>query len=95
MSRHWFARRFPVGDPRNAMAPVSREGHLVAWAFVGAMALGAIGFGLFALANLFVVGMIFFVGIAAVAATAFILIASARGDTARTVADYRNKHAQS
>lgn len=33
----WFARRFPVGNPRNAMSPVNRAGYAVVVGFVGAM----------------------------------------------------------
>ncbi len=38
MSRYWFARRFPVGHPRNAMAPVSTEGFVTRFAVDAAYA---------------------------------------------------------
>jgi hypothetical protein len=42
MGDFWFARRFPVGHPRNAMAPVRREGWLVVLAFVAGLIAGAV-----------------------------------------------------
>lgn len=89
MSEPWFARRFPVGDRRNSMAPVHRRGNFVSGAFVAVMLVGALGFVLFALARLVVAGFIFFFGVAVLAAVGFIAISQAKGDNTRTVADFR------
>jgi hypothetical protein len=90
MSDFWFARRFPLGHPRTAMAPVSREGWIVVVAFIVAMALGGIIFILLALAGAFVLGLVVFVLLAAAGGGLFILLASAKGDASRTVHDYRS-----
>ena len=42
MTEYWFARRFPVGNPRNAMAPVSEQGWNVVRRFIAWMVGGAI-----------------------------------------------------
>jgi hypothetical protein len=89
VSEFWFARRFPVGHPRNALAPVSREGWLVAIGFVAAMALGALALLLLAWAGRPWAGVIVFVVMAFAAGAAFIGIAQRKGDGRRTVEDYR------
>jgi len=91
-SEYWFARRFPVGHPRNAMAPVTPAGWLVAIAFALAMLIGGIIFLALALAGAVVIGTILFVAIAVVAAIGFIGSAMRKGDPRRTVEDYRNDH---
>ena len=49
-NKYWFARRFPLGDRRNAMSPITSEGHRVAWIFVAWMIGGAIAAGVVAVA---------------------------------------------
>jgi hypothetical protein len=90
-SAYWFARRFPVGHPRNAMAPVSREGWLVALGFIGGMMLAGLGFVGFAVSGSPVLGVVFFVVVAALSAWGFIKAAKDRGDHQRTVDDYRKR----
>lgn len=94
MTGQWFARRFPVGHPRNAMSPVRREGYLVVALFLTAMALGAAAFAALALLGLFFAGIVIFAALAALGAGAFIWLAHVKGDRARTVADYRKTNAE-
>ena len=93
-TKFWFARRFPLGDRRNAMAPVSPEGFRVAWTFVGWMVGGAIAAGLVALLSAWVpfawiLGVLVFVACAAYGAWSFISQAQSRGDHQHTVDDYK------
>lgn len=89
-SGYWFARRFPVGHPRNAMAPVSPAGWLVAIGFALAMLIGGIIFLALALAGAVVIGTLLFVAITVVAAIGFIGSAVRKGDHKRTVDEYRD-----
>ncbi|HET7715436.1 MAG TPA: hypothetical protein VFK86_07390 [Bauldia sp.] len=90
MSDHRFARRFPLGHPRNAMAPVSREGWMVVFSFVAAMAAGGIAFIALAVSGSFLPGLGIFILLAALAGAGSIILARRKGDTSRTLADYRN-----
>jgi hypothetical protein len=93
MAEHWFARRFPVGHPRSALAPVSREGWLVTLGFVVAMVLGGAAYVALDLAGYTVLAIVVFAAVAAAAGFAFIATAQRKGDHSRTVADYRGKKA--
>jgi hypothetical protein len=87
--RYWFARRFPVGHPRNAMAPVSREGWWVVWVFVTAMAVGALGLIFLGLNGQIVSGIAMFVVMALLGGGMFIGMAQTRGDRRHTIEDYK------
>ena len=89
MSEFWFARRFPVGHRRNAMSPVSSEGWLVVYAFIAAMGVGALLFLWLGLSGSIVAGVIVFVLFAIAGGGGFLWMAGTKGDTARTVDDYR------
>jgi hypothetical protein len=91
MAEYWFARRFPVGHPRNAMAPVSREGWLVSLGFVLALVLGGAAYVVLDLAGYTILAIVVFALVAAAAGFAFIRTAQRKGDHNRTVADYRGK----
>jgi hypothetical protein len=71
------------------MVPVSREGWLVVFGFVAAMAVGGATFIALALAGSFVPGIGIFVLLAAAGGGTFILLAMRKGDRTRTVEDYR------
>lgn len=103
-NRYWFARRFPLTDPRNSMSPVSPEGYRVAWTFVWWMIGGAVGMivllGLAAWAAtlttfgplswmLGVVGFAVFIGCTVYGAWYFIREAKNRGDHQHTIDDYK------
>jgi len=85
----WFARRFPVGNPRNALAPVSREGWIVAWVFVGAMVLAALIFIYLTYREQFATGLILFIVISMAAGIFFVVVASKKSDLTRTLEDYK------
>jgi hypothetical protein len=89
VSEFWFARRFPVGHPRNAMGPVTREGWLVVFAFVAALVAGAVIGMLLGFGGAPFSGVAAFAALGIVAGLAFIMIAKHKGDHQRTVADYR------
>lgn len=95
-NRYWFARRFPVGHPRNAMAPVTPEGFAVVRTFitwmigglVAAVVLGLLGS--FVGWWLWVLAPIVFVASAACGGWYFISQAQGRGDHNHTVDDYKS-----
>lgn len=86
---YWFARRFPLEDRRKSMAPIHWKGWAVAAIFVAAMACGGLAFLTLAIAGSMLWGVTVFVIAAVIAATWFIVVAQAKGDHTRTIADYR------
>ena len=89
MARYWFARR-RLDQPMNRrMAPVSREGWLVVWTFIGCMVLGGAAFVALALMGWGLLGLIIYVVLAAVGLTLFLTLAYRKGDLNHTVEDYR------
>ena len=94
--KYWFARRFPVGHPRNTMSPVSPEGWRVVWAFVGWMTGGAIAAVILVLLGLYlgqwwlyVAAVVVYVACTVYGGWYFISTAYKRGDQSRTVDDYK------
>lgn len=85
----WFARRFPLDNPRSAMAPVHWKGFAATGVFIAAMVGAAGAFLLLALSGAMIWGAIAFALSAAIAGLWFIAVAQAKGDKQRTVADYR------
>lgn len=95
-NKYWFARRFPVGHPRNAMGPVSAEGWGVVRAFVGWMTGGAIAAVILVLIGLYlnqwwlyIVAVLAYIGCTAYGGWYFISTAMKRGDKNNTVDDYK------
>jgi hypothetical protein len=88
-TEYWFARRFPVGSPRNSMAPVSRKAMYIAWAFVGGMVLGGLCFLFLGLNGQLIGGAIVFALMAAASGSMFIGMAVTKGDKQHTVDDYK------
>jgi hypothetical protein len=94
-NKYWFARRFPLTDPRNSMSPVTPEGYRVAWTFVGWMAGGAIAAAVILVIALLwmpllgVLAPVIFIGCAIYGAWYFITQARDRGDHQHTVDDYK------
>ncbi|MHB1110033.1 MAG: hypothetical protein ACYCZU_06940 [Devosia sp.] len=92
---YWFARRFPVGHPRNAMAPVSKRAMEIVWTFVGWMVGGAVAavvivlLGLFAVPYLWIAAPFVFAGCAAYGGWYFVSQAMSRGDKTHTVDVYK------
>lgn len=89
MSEYWFARRFPVGDRRNAMAPVHWKGAAAVTIYVVALIIGGVAFAWMGANGHLVQGPLVFAAAAIVGAGWFIVVSQARGDPNRTVADYR------
>lgn len=88
---YWFARRYPLGDARQAMAPVHWKGWCVALAFVGLLLGGAGAFVWFTLHDNILEGAAMFGVLAFLAGAWFVLMTMANGDRVRTVADYREE----
>ena len=84
-----FARRFPVGHPRNALAPVGPKAWWIVGTFVIGMLLGGILFALFSMNGQVVLGAAVFGIFALVSGVGFIVVASRYGDHEHTVDDYR------
>jgi len=93
VAEYWFARRFPVGDRRRAMAPVHWKGTAVALIYVAVLILGGIAFAWFGASGRMVTGVVIFVVAAIVGVGFFIGVAEAKCDKQRTVADYRKARA--
>jgi hypothetical protein len=96
MSEHeyWFARRFPLGSPRQAYAPVHWKGWAVSLIFVCALTAGAVGFAWLGASGDMFMGVMVFIGVAIVAGLWFTLTARANGDPVRTVDDYKKDKQQ-
>ncbi len=94
MREYWFARRFPVGDPRRAMAPVHWKGYLVAGIFVAALLIGALAFAWMGARGQIVQGAVAFIIAAAVGMVWFIGVAERTCDKTRTVAEYQKERAR-
>ena len=95
-NKYWFARRYPVGHPRNSMSPVRPEGWRVVWSFVGWMTGGAFAAIAFVLAGLYlgqwwlyIAAVVVYVGCTIYGAWLLISTASKRGDRNNTVEDYK------
>lgn len=84
----WFARRFPVGHPRNAMGPVHWKGWAAMALYVAATLGGAVAFLVMAIGGLFVTGVILFVVIAFGSLLALLIVSALKGDETRTIEDY-------
>lgn len=89
MTEYWFARRFPVGNPRNAMGPVHWKGYAIVAVYVTLLVLGGIAFAWFGASGQLILGATIFAGAAVVGASLFIGLSSAKGDKTRTIAEYR------
>jgi hypothetical protein len=85
----WYARRFPVGHPHSAMAPVHWKGWAMFAVFAGAMAMGALGWVLTGLDGNWLMGLLAFVSLTVLGAGMLLISVAQHGDSARTVEDYR------
>lgn len=92
---YWFARRFPLGNPRQAYAPVHWKGHAVSLIFVIALTAGGVAFAWFGANDNLFIGIMIFAGVAIIAGAWFTLTAKANGDPVRTVAEYKKDKQQS
>lgn len=94
-NKYWFARRFPVGHPRNAMSPVTPEGFAVVKTFITWMIGGALlavillALGFTVVPYAWILAPVVFVGCTVYGAWTFISQAQGRGDHQHTVEDYK------
>jgi hypothetical protein len=86
---YWFARRFPLGDGRQSVAPVHWKGYAASGAYVVALLVGGGFFLYFGLRDQLLEGAAIFGVVAFVAGAWFVLTARANGDPVRTIADYK------
>jgi hypothetical protein len=94
---YWFARRFPVGHPRNSMSPINEHGwnvvrKFLTWMIGGAILSVVVAVTLLLVAPqtlLWIAGVLIFPVAAAYAGYAFIAAAQGRGDHSHTVDDYK------
>lgn len=88
-TEYWFARRFPLSDPRQAQAPVHWKGWMVVAGFFGTMALGAAALVWFGGHDELVKGAALFALAAFIGGLWYVSVARVRGDRIRCVKDYR------
>jgi hypothetical protein len=86
---YWFARRFPLGNPRGAIGPIHWKGWALTAAFVLIMSLGAIAFAWFGAKGNMAEGIAIFVILAFIGGISFASMAHSKCDRIRTVADYK------
>lgn len=91
MTEYWFARRFPPGNPRNALAPVHWKGWAIALIFVAILLGGAVAFAYLGASGQIVYGAVAFIVAAALGTIWFIGVAERTCDKTRTVADYKKE----
>ena len=91
---YWFARRFPVGHPSKAMAPVHWKGYAVTGAYVSLLTAGGLAFAWLGASGRIIEGAVLFILAAAIGAGGYITIAARTCDQTRTVADYRKERAR-
>jgi hypothetical protein len=92
--QYWFARRFPLGDPRQSFAPINWKGYAVSLVFVSALTGGGVAFAWFGANDDMFEGVLIFAIVALLAGVWFTMTAKANGDPIRTVADYRKDKQQ-
>lgn len=86
----WFARRFPLGDPRQAYGPVHWKGWASVFVFIAAIMAGAVYFAWDAMIEQnFIQGLAVFLVAGFVGTAWYMLVVRANCDTLNTVADYR------
>ncbi|OQW62058.1 MAG: hypothetical protein A4S17_08430 [Proteobacteria bacterium HN_bin10] len=91
---YWFARRFPLGDRRRAVAPVHWKGYVVAIIFAVALCIGGVAFAWMGASGYLMQGIVVFALAALVGGGWFITVANAKADHTRTVADYQKDKPQ-
>jgi hypothetical protein len=88
-NQYWFAALNRKGYRNPRMTPISREGWLVVAGFVLSMLVGALLFAALMLTNHVALAVIVFALFAITGASGFLWASVAKGDTTRTVAEYR------
>lgn len=92
MAKYWFARQFPLSEPKaTRMGPVSTEGLMVVTFFAASLIAGAAGLFLFAFtygAPLFGFGLL--LCFALVGTAVLVGAVATRSDNQHTVAEYKS-----
>lgn len=88
-TEYWFARRFPLGNPRSAIGPVHWKGWLLTLAFVALMTAAGVAFAWFGANGNMMEGIAIFIIVAFIGGIAFMSMANSKCDKIRTVADYK------
>jgi hypothetical protein len=91
---YWFARRYPLGDSRQAVSPVHWKGYAMTAIYTIALFTGGGLFVYFGMDDQLLIGVAVFAGVALVAGVWFVLTAKANGDPVRTVAEYKKDKQQ-
>jgi hypothetical protein len=91
---YWFARRFPVGDPRKSYAPVHWKGWAVSLLFVTVLTIGGVAFAWMGASGYLIQGIVAFAVAAIVGGGWFLFVAELKADKTRTVEDYRRDGAR-
>jgi mannose-6-phosphate isomerase-like protein (cupin superfamily) len=89
MTEYWYARRFPVGHWRNAMAPISPKARRVVWVFAGGIAAGMLAFFISGFAGYWQIGAVIFAVLAAYSGWYYVVVPIKRFDRYHTVEDYK------
>lgn len=84
----WFARRFPKGDPRNAMGPVSWQGWAAFALFTLALIAGGMALLLLAIWGSLWMGLLAFALFAWGAMMTLLKLVALKGDQTKTMEDY-------
>ena len=86
---YWYARRFPVGHWRNAMAPISPKAKRVLRVFVAGVSLGMVAFFISGFLGSWQIGFVIFAILAGGSGWYFVTEPARRLDRFHTVEDYR------
>jgi mannose-6-phosphate isomerase-like protein (cupin superfamily) len=86
---YWYARRFPVGHWRNAMAPISPKAKRVLRVFVAGVTLGMLAFFIGGFLGSWQIGFVIFAVLAGASGWYFVTEPARRVDRFHTVEDYR------
>jgi len=92
MARYWFARQFPLSEPKaTRVGPVSTEGLMVVTFFAAALIAGAAGLFLFAFTyGAPLLGFGLFLCFALVGTAVLVVAVAMRSDKQHTVAEYKS-----
>ena len=88
MNAYWFARRHAVGEPGDAMGPISWEGWAIVAAFTVALLASGLVLMLLSIVGMVAGGVVLAGGLAGLSTFALLKAVTLKGDTTRSIADY-------
>ena len=91
---YWFARRYPLKDRRQGIAPIHWKGYAVSLIFVCALTAGGVAFAWLGAHDDLVQGVAVFAAVCLLAGLWFTTTAKLNGDPIRTVEDYKKDKQQ-